>query len=144
MLVMELGCTEAAKRTGIPLNTVLSWSARGNWLKPEARLPATVMPRAIDAIKPADALQSKLAELDSETRLSLAKGLHKGAEHVAQLAGPDILAEAKSIHSLTQSTALVHSWKGIASESNSVLNIAFLQSCGTQPEQAKAHIVEEQ
>lgn len=57
MLVLRVGCTEASQELGIPLNTILSWSARGKWLKPEKpELPPTVQPRAISTIKPSQAL----------------------------------------------------------------------------------------
>lgn len=73
-LVLAVGCTEAAKQTGIPLNTILSWSARGNWLKPAApQLPPTVQPTAITAINPSDALANVLADNHKQTKLQLSK-----------------------------------------------------------------------
>lgn len=75
MLVLSVGCTEAAKQTGINLNTVLALSARGKWLKPALpALPLTVQqPPAINAIKPVDALQKVISDRKQQTRAGLSK-----------------------------------------------------------------------
>lgn len=75
-LVKAVGCTEAARQTGIPLNTILSWSARGKWLdlaSVKPTLPPTVQPRAISAIIAPVALQNSLEGRKHTTKLNLSK-----------------------------------------------------------------------
>lgn len=72
LMVVEYGCTETAKQTGIPLNTVLSWSARGEWLKPQKLPPSMVQP-AIGAIKPHLAQQNILEHRKQQTRNNLSR-----------------------------------------------------------------------
>lgn len=110
MLVMELGCTEAAKRTGIPLNTVLQWSSRGKWLahtRQPVSLPKSMTPTTvIGVIKPADALANALAEDSCETRMSLSRSARK----MARDAESADLAQAGDVLQVGKLAALTHGW----------------------------------
>lgn len=87
MLVLSVGCTEAARQTGIKLATILQWSSRGEWLKrPEQpKLPPTMQPRdVIGVIKPVDALSNMLSENGKRTKLGLTAYAAKMAEQAAE------------------------------------------------------------
>lgn len=106
MLVQEMGCTEAAKRTGVPLNTVLQWSSRFGWLK-ELRqprpMPASMTPTSvIGVIKPADALQTAIQEHGTATKLSALRYARKAVEHAEQLPAKEALAEAQNVKAVLQ------------------------------------------
>jgi hypothetical protein len=98
MLVQSVGCSEAAKQTGVKLNTVLSWSAREGWLKElkEAKpvLPAHLQPRAIDAIKPVDALSNTLRERQEKTKLHQSKYVMRASEKLADIPDETLLDHA--------------------------------------------------
>lgn len=71
MLVVSVGCSEAARQTGINLNTVLQWSARFGWLKAlqvKPVLPASMQQPAIGVISGANAQANVVREKLMETR----------------------------------------------------------------------------
>lgn len=118
MLVLSVGCSEAARLTGIPLNTVLSWSARGKWLQPEKpKLPphvAAAKAGAIAAIKPADSLANKLAEDGEATKLAgmeYAKLVVSGAAARAKSDPDNALGVASDVKSALQSAAIAGGWQ---------------------------------
>lgn len=137
MLVLSVGCTEAAQQTGIPLNTVLSWSARGEWLANAGKptpLPASMQPRAIPAIvAPVDALMNILSEDERETRISLSKSARK----LAKQAEDAPLEQAADVLQAAKTAAIVHRWQDGANTAGSVIvNIALmgLPQSGSEPE----------
>jgi hypothetical protein len=116
VLVVAVGCREAARQLGLPEDTVKSWSSRGGWLKgckAVQQLPSSMRPaiRAPNAPTPASAMANSLSELGKSTRLNLARALSKGAEHVSTLSGPEILDKAEPIGQLTRSGVPVFGWK---------------------------------
>lgn len=146
MLVLELGCTEAAKRTGIPLNTVLSWSARGEWLKPVIQeLPPTVRPRAINAISsPADALKAALDDDSQATRVAGLRYSKLVTQHAASLAEAspnEALAQAPLVKAALQGAALAGNWAGQNGDQNTVLAF-FTASAPTERDMGEVVEVE--
>lgn len=99
LLVVEYGVTETAKQTNIPLNTLLSWSARGNWLKPQPTpLPPTVQPRAINAIQPSQAQANIHASRKQKAFSNLSKYVVNGSMSAAKSRSP--LADAANVKAL--------------------------------------------
>lgn len=130
MLVMEVGCTEAAVRTGLPLNTVLSWSARGNWLKPAAqKLPPTVRPTIRAIIAPAEALAQCIAEDGRATRAAGMRYARRTVEHAANLsevAPGEALEQSQNVKASLQSAAIAGGWADATQGHATVINIALL------------------
>lgn len=91
-LVVAVGCSEASRQTGIPLNTVLAWSARGRWLKPPAPPPSMIQP-AIGAIKPGLALQNIIEERKELSRGHLSKYVVDASQKAANSKGNLALAQ---------------------------------------------------
>lgn len=141
MLVMEVGVTEASRRTGIDLSTVKQWSARGGWLahtRAKPSLPTSMQPTPVTGIvtgvtrQPADALRDILAEDDRETRISLSRS----ARRLAKEAENAPLEQAGDVKQVAQTAALVHRWQEAGQAGASVVvNIALLgqQAGGEAP-----------
>lgn len=119
MLAITVGVREAARRMGINEYAVLKRSQREQWLAtPEARIAAanSVRERSYSALSsavltPAQAMAQELAGLGQKSRLSIARGLSKAAEHVETMDGQEVLIDAQNIKSTAQSLSLVHGWQ---------------------------------
>lgn len=71
MLVVSVGCREAARQMGLDENTVLQWSARYGWLKglrEKPALPLSMRQPVIGVISPANAQRNVLVEKLLQTR----------------------------------------------------------------------------
>lgn len=51
-----------------------------------------------------------MAEYSGNTRLNLAKGLHRGSEVVARMDGREILLAASNVATLAKAASIVHDW----------------------------------
>lgn len=92
MLVLAVGCSEAARQTGINLNTILQWSSRFEWLKPVAvkPLPVSMAPTpVIGVINPGDALANTLKQRKNETLLGLSEWASESASSLGKLRGEE-------------------------------------------------------
>lgn len=69
---------------------------------------------AVPKMSPIAAVQAELASLGSKTRLSLARGVSKAANHVETLSGSDILEKSAEVKAVAQTADLVHGWKDAA------------------------------
>jgi hypothetical protein len=108
MLVLEVGVTEAARRTGIDLSTVKQWSARGKWLahlRPEnqPKLPISMQPVHVTGVtQPADALRDMLSDGAKRTKVGLTRYTARMAELAAEggsLEEAPLLKAVADIHS---------------------------------------------
>lgn len=89
-LAIAVGVRQAARETGIPENTVLSWSKRDNWFTDPPK-PITVEQqngRAIAAITPSLALQNTLSQRKDKTKLNLSKYVLNGSKVAAKSRSP--------------------------------------------------------
>jgi uncharacterized protein YjcR len=105
------GLREIARRMGIPEGTVLARAKRENWSEKLANALAPVQSMQSLAITPAQSVAESLADLGHKSRLSLAKGLHKGAGHVESLTGAEVLENAQEVASLTKAGNQLHGWQ---------------------------------
>lgn len=105
MLVLSVGCREAARQMGLNEDTVSAWSARGGWLAhitnpaPPGPKPASMIPASSASKSAVDALQEALTTLSGKTKLGLLKASAKAAEALAAKDGESLLglgAEAKA------------------------------------------------
>jgi len=117
-LAMVVGVREAARRMGISEETTKKRCLREGWLATaEAkrvnqmaiaqRSGITVSPQ----MSPGSLIQAELTSLGAKSRVSLARGVAKAAEHVETLSGSDILAESGNVKAIAQTADLVHGWK---------------------------------
>lgn len=120
MLVMQIGCREAARRMGLSESTVMQWSARGKWLEHVRQpipLPSSMQPTLVSSVsKPADALCEVLKDHERETTLSLARAARRNAAE-AETAGLDAADKALATGKLL---ALVHRWERQTGSSTTV------------------------
>lgn len=122
-LAAVVGVREAARRMGLSEEQVKKRCTREGWLRtPEARL-ANQMAIAgrsgrtaalVPTVSPSAAIHAELTALGSKTRLSLARGVSKAANHVETLSGSDILDKSQEIKAVAQTADLVHGWKDAA------------------------------
>lgn len=73
-------------------------------------VPPTVKQPVSLVRSPQEALRAELSELNAKSRLGIARGLAKGAEHISQMDGETIVEEAANVKQTVQSLALTHSW----------------------------------
>ena len=110
VLVIEIGVTATSNRLGIPRTTLQSWCDRYGWLKD---IPKHLLPRRRRnkmQMKAGDALIAELKSLDGDSRMSLARGINKGARAVAKMDGKEIVEKAQDVKAVAQTVALVHAW----------------------------------
>lgn len=116
-LALVVGVREAARRMGISEETAKKRCTREKWLdSPEARAAnklavqqragITMSPQA----SPAALIQQEVAMLGQKSRLSLARGLVRAAEHVESMDGQEILEDAQNVKAVTQTAAILHNW----------------------------------
>lgn len=99
-------------------------ATRGKWMQDPAIAairanaitvsPANVAKPIVANVSPQAAVMAELQALGSETRVSLARGIAKAGKHIAELSGPDIVADAGNVKSIAQTADLVHGWKDSA------------------------------
>lgn len=120
-LAAVVGVREAARRMGLSEEQVKKRCTREGWLRtPEARQAnalavaqrsGTSAPVPMSPMSPAALVHAELQALGSKTRLSLARGVSKAANHVETLSGSDILDKSQEIKAVAQTADLVHGWK---------------------------------
>jgi len=119
VLAMAIGVREAARRMGISEDAVRKRSSRESWLaNPEARKAVqavtngrTSEKQVVTTMSPAGLVLAEIASLGGKTRLSIARGVSKAAEHVENMQGSDILDRANDVKAVAQTADLVHGWK---------------------------------
>ncbi len=117
-LAAVVGVREAARRMGLSEDRVRQRSSREGWMSaPGARenakaaLAARTTEKSVTTLSPAALVHAELANLGAKSRVSLARGVAKAAEHVETLSGSDILAESGNVKAIAQTADLVHGWK---------------------------------
>jgi hypothetical protein len=106
VLAIELGAREAARRTGVNENTILSWSRRYKWDLPKR----TGGPKAIELqSKPGDVLIASHKELDGATKTGLMLTAAKAATHAAQKPPLDV-SNTSQFRDLTNSSSRIFGW----------------------------------
>lgn len=142
-LSIAIGVAEAVRRMGIEQHAfaVYQRAKREGWrIRERPRgtpLPPTVL-KPVPLVKtPSQVMAEELKDLGSRSRLSLARGLAKGAESVEHMDGDEIRLDAANVKSLVQSTSIVHGWQNSAPTVNVNLGMTA-QREGTQPETLEA------
>lgn len=108
VLAIELGAREAARRTGVNENTILSWSRRYKWDLPKR----TGGPKAIELqSKPGDALIATHKELETKTKTALMQTVAKAAQLAAQKPAMDVTTTAQ-LRDLALTMAKLCGWDG--------------------------------
>ena len=127
MLVKDIGYTETSKRLNIKRDTLYQWAKRFGWNKPIVHAQQTV--RTVRPV--ADTHADVISELETQTRLSLAKStqrLAKDSEGVT-------LRDSKHVKNVAQTAAIVHKWDAKTTHANVMVNIALL---GVDPGEVQA------
>lgn len=62
-------------------------------------------------MSPAALIASELQQLNSKTRLALARGIAKAGEHIQELPAHELLEKAQDVKAVAQTADLVHGWK---------------------------------
>jgi hypothetical protein len=106
VFAIELGAREAARRTGVNENTILSWSRRYKWHLSKR----TGGPKAIELqSKPGDVLIASHKELEDATKTGLMLTAAKAATKVAQ--NPPLeVANTSQLRDLAASAARIFGW----------------------------------
>jgi hypothetical protein len=108
VLAIELGAREAARRTGVNENTILSWSRRYKWDLPKR----TGGPKAIELqLKPGDVLIASHKELEDGTKTALMQTVAKAAQLAAQKPAMDVSTTAQ-LRDLALTMAKLCGWHG--------------------------------
>jgi hypothetical protein len=120
VLAIELGAREAARRTGVNENTILSWSRRYKWDLPKR----TGGPKAIELpSKPGDVLIASHKKLEDATKTGLMITAAKAATHAAQ--NPPLeVANTSQFRDLANSSSRIFGWNtkaGPQTQSNQVV-----------------------
>lgn len=99
MLVAELGYEESATRLGMKACTLRQWAKRFSWnvTRPHAQAVTSVT-------RPSEAHAEALAELEGQTRMSLAKASRRMAKDCEELP----VRHAKLVQTVAQTMAIVH------------------------------------
>lgn len=106
VLAIELGAREAARRTGVNENTILSWSRRYKWNLPKR----TGGPKAIELqSKPGDVLIASHKELEGATKTGLMLTAAKAATHAAQKPPLDV-SNTSQFRDLANSSSRIFGW----------------------------------
>ena len=106
LLAIELGAREAARRTGVNENTILSWSRRYKWNLPKR----TGGPKTIELqSKPGDVLIASHKELEGATKTGLMLTAAKAATKAAQKSPLDV-SNTSQLRDLAQSAARIFGW----------------------------------
>jgi hypothetical protein len=121
VLAIELGAREAARRTGVNENTILSWSRRYKWDLPKR----TGGPKAIELqLKAGDVLIASHKELEDRTKSGLARATARAAEAAATAADPLPVSNTAQLRDLAASAARVFGWDK-APQTNVQVNTGF-------------------
>jgi HPt (histidine-containing phosphotransfer) domain-containing protein len=115
MLYMELGPSEAARRTGLKIGTVTKWASRYKWHRDKliASIPAPRAGRPALNVShlsqtPVKALEESHKELATETRSSLAQAAAKAAKRAAHTEIP--VCSTAHLKDLAAAAARVFGW----------------------------------
>lgn len=134
MLVLEVGCAEAARRLGIAHDTVRQWACRGRWIadRPASQpLPPTHRRPVTLVATPAQALADAYRDDRIQTRLSMSRAARKAATTLEQRDGDELLTDGgQTLKTVAQATALIHGW----SDQTQARVVVSLQSLEQAPE----------
>jgi hypothetical protein len=122
LMVAEHGVRGTARLLGMDerqTDTFRQRVTRGKWLSDPAiatMRAKSVRPTVpvVAALSPHAALAAEIAALGGKSRLSLARGVSKAAEHIESMKGVDILDRSGDVKAVAQTADLVHGWKDAA------------------------------
>jgi len=121
-MVRDLGYNETAQRLNIKPATLRKWAERGSWnVQPRTDQRVTLVTKPI-----AEAHAEALAEMESETRISLARSVKRLAKDSEQAT----LRNSGEVKNVAQTAAIVHRWDAKEQTNNVMVNVALL---GIQP-----------
>ena len=144
-LTSGLSLAEVARQFGIPYNSVKSKARRENW---EVNLVFgkkywTKEERLRHTIKATQKTVSELvAENGAASRIHLSQAIRKGAEHLGELEGPEVVEKHVAVNSLAKSAATVHGWDD-PKRAEGNLTILNLQLLAMRPAELAANPVRE-
>jgi hypothetical protein len=124
-LAIAIGVRQAAREMGLPESSVKSWSTRGKWFADTPK-PPHLARVASNASTPSDALATRLANDERETRASLSQYARKVSERASRRSHLD---DAPLVHKVAQTAGIVHRWsEGMAANqfTLNVLNVGSL------------------
>lgn len=113
-VAITVGVRESARRFGLPEDAVKQRSWREGWLRQLPRnqqLPPTVLKPVPVVTTAAEELAREMRDLNSRSRLSMARGLHKAAEVIETRDGQENLIDASNVKATVQSLNMVHGWQ---------------------------------
>jgi hypothetical protein len=128
ILVADIGYQEASKQTGIAYGTLRQWAKRGHWfnqIQPHAQA-VTAVTKPIH-----QAHTDALAEMETETRISLARSVRRMSRD-AETAN---LRDVDKVHKAAQTMAIVHRQGEHGAQAGFTLNVLNLGSLGIQVRQ---------
>lgn len=137
------GIREAARAFELSEDTVKAWARREQWLAP-ARAPIAAprplplsirpVPRAPDAPTASEAARKTLDGMSRESRLNMAKTVHKGFREASQMSGEKVIACADKLKSLGSLGQIAHEdWRD--QQGKASVNLSFTMHCGAaEPE----------
>ena len=109
VLAIELGAREAARRTGVNENTILSWAHRCRWNLPKRAGRPAINPAIELQSKPGDILIAEHKSLEAKTKTSLSRAVAKAAEH-ASTQPPLEVHNPAQLRDLASSATKVFGW----------------------------------
>jgi len=110
VLAIELGAREAARKTGLNENTILSWSRRYGWnLSKRAGRPA-INPAIELQSKPGDVLLDEHKRLEGQTRTGLSRAAAKASQHASTLKGEKLWENPAKLKDLGAAAAKLFGW----------------------------------
>lgn len=138
------GIREAARAFELSEDTVKAWARREQWLAP-ARAPIAAptplpmsirpVPRAPDAPTASQAARNTLDGMSRESRLNMAKAVHRGFKTAASMGGDTVIACADKLKSLGSLGQIAHEdWRD--KPTNAGINLSFTLHAGSPPPDA--------
>jgi hypothetical protein len=127
IMVADLGYTETAARTGLKRDRLYKWGQRYGWNTPVSHSQAIVQ----TVQSPSDGHARALAEMETETRISLARSVRR----MSRDAESATLRDVDKVHKAAQTMAIVHRQGEHGNQAGFTLNVLNLGSLGIQVRQ---------
>lgn len=111
MLVLQVGCREAARQLGLEETTVTQWSSRYGWLRDLPRstpLPPSMRKPVANVITPAQAMAQLMAEKAIKGRFHALVATEKALGHMADMSPAELCDKdtAQTLHTHVKSASI--------------------------------------